>query len=118
VPEWYRGGLCVGFAMVFQDFAHVLALAVGIVSSGLVSNAWALVAGETPRLGDLLDPNPTPLTPFRVLAAIFSAPTTILLDGFWWLIAQPLFGILIIAAGLVWSFLQGVFILNQVFGFT
>jgi hypothetical protein len=108
----------VGFVIVFQDFAYVLALAVGIVSSGLVGNAWALVTGETPRLGDLLDPNPTMLTPFRVLAAVLSAPTAILLDGFWWLIAQPLFGIPVIAAGLVWSFLQGVFILNQVFGLT
>jgi hypothetical protein len=108
----------VGFSMVSQHLAYVLALAVGIVSSGLVGNAWAIVTGETVRLGDVLDPHPTPLTPFRVLAAVFSAPTTILLDGFWWLIAQPAFGIPIIAAGLVWSFLQGVFILNQVFGLT
>ena len=108
----------MGWVMVSQYFAYLLALAVGIVSSGLVGNAWAIFTGEAPRLGDVLDPHPTPLTPFRVMAAILSAPTTIMLDGFWWVIAQPLFGIPIIAAGLVWSFLQGVFILNQVFGFT
>jgi hypothetical protein len=104
--------------MVSQHLAYVLALAVGIVSSGLVGSAWSLATGETLRLGNLLDPHPTPITPFRVLAIVFNAPTTILLDGCWWLIAQPLFGIPIITAGLVWSFLQGVFILNQVFGFT
>jgi hypothetical protein len=110
--------MCVGWVMVSQHLAYVLALAVGIVSSGLVGNAWAIFTGEAPRLGDVFDPYPTMMTPLRVLAAVFSAPTTILLDGFWWMIAQPLFGIPIIAAGLVWSFLQGVFILNQVFGFT
>jgi hypothetical protein len=104
--------------MDVQHLAYLLALAVGIVSSGIVGNAWALVTGETPRLGDVLDPDPTILTPFRVIAAVLSAPTTILLDGFWWLIAQPLIGLPIIAAGLVWSFLQGVFILTQVFGFS
>jgi hypothetical protein len=104
--------------MAAQHLAYLLALAVGIVSSGLVGNAWAIATGETPRLADLFDPHPTALTPFRIFAALLSAPTTILLDGFWWLIAQPLFGVPILAAGLVWSFLQGVFILTQVFGFT
>jgi hypothetical protein len=104
--------------MAYQHFVYLLALAVGIVSSGLVGNAWIIFTGETPRLGKVLDPHPTALTPFRVFAALLSAPTTILLDGFWWAIAQPVLGIPIIAAGLVWSFLQGVFILNQVFGFT
>jgi hypothetical protein len=103
--------------MVAQHAAYVFALAVGVISSGLIGNGWAMVTGDHPRLGDLLDPNPTLLTPFRVIAALFSAPTTILLDGFWWLIAQPIFGVPIIFAGLVWSFLQGVFILTQVFGF-
>jgi hypothetical protein len=103
--------------MEMQHLAYLLAIAVGIVSSGLVSNIWAMAAGEHPRLGDILDPNPTIATPFRALAAIFSAPTMVLTDGFWWLIAQPFFGVPLIVAGLAWSFFQGIFILNQVFGF-
>ena len=75
-----------------------------------------MATGDAPRLGDILDPSPTLLTPFRVIAALFSAPTAILVDGFGWFIAQPFFGIPVIIAGLVWSFLQGVFILTTVFG--
>ena len=104
--------------MVTQHAAYLFALAVGIISSGLIGNAWGLVTGTNPRLGDIVDPNPTLMTPFRVFAALFSAPTSILLDGFWWLIAQPIFGVPIIIAGLVWSFLQGVFLLTTVFGFS
>jgi hypothetical protein len=103
--------------MEMQHLAYLMAILVGVVSSGLVATGWELATGEEARLGNLLDPDPSILTPFRALAAIFSAPTTVISDGFWWLIAQPLFGVPILAAGLVWSFLQGVFILTQVFGF-
>jgi hypothetical protein len=102
--------------MATQHAAYLFALAVGIISSGIIGNAWAMATGDAPRLGDILDPSPTLLTPIRVIAALFSAPTTILVDGFGWFIAQPFFGIPIILAGLVWSFLQGVFILTTVFG--
>jgi hypothetical protein len=101
-----------------QHLAYLMALAVGIVSSGLIASGWELATGEKLKLSDVMDANPTILTPFRVFATLFAAPTTVLLDGFWWLIAQPLFGIAILAAGFIWSFLQGVFILTQVFGFS
>jgi hypothetical protein len=104
--------------MEMQHLAWLMAVLVGLVSSGLIGSAWQMATGEEARLGRIIDANPTPLTPFRVLAAIFSAPTMILVDGFWWLIAQPVIGVPIIIAGLVWSFLQGVFILTQVFGFS
>jgi hypothetical protein len=103
--------------MDYQHLAYLLAILMGIVSSGVVGSAWELATGEEPRLGDLLDPNPDLLTPLRVLAAVFAAPAKILSDGFWWLIVQPFFGLPILIAGLAWSFLQGVFILTQVFGF-
>jgi hypothetical protein len=103
--------------MDMQHLAYLMAIVVGVVSSGLIGSAWELATGEEARLGNLLDPDPSILTPFRAMAAIFSAPTTVLSDGFWWLIARPLFGVPILVAGLVWSFLQGVFILTQVFGF-
>jgi hypothetical protein len=103
--------------MTMQHVAYVMAILVGIVSSGLIGSAWELATGEDVRLRDILDPDPSVLTPFRVLAAVFSAPTQILLDGFWWLIAQPFLGVPILVAGFAWSFLQGVFILTKVFGF-
>jgi hypothetical protein len=103
--------------MDLQHLAYILAVLVGIVSSGFIGSAWELATGEDVRLRDILDENPTTLTPFRVLAAVFSAPAKILLDGFWWLIAQPLLGVPILAIGFGWSFLQGVFILTKIFGF-
>ncbi len=103
--------------MDMQHLAYLMAILVGVVSSGLIGSAWELATGEEARLGILIDPDPGLLTPFRAIAAIFSAPTTVLRDGFWWLIAQPVFGVAILVTGLIWSFLQGVFILTQVFGF-
>jgi hypothetical protein len=103
--------------MDMQHLAYFAAILVGIVSSGIIGSAWELATGEDVRLRDILDANPTALTPLRVLAAVFSAPAKILLDGCWWLIAQPLFGLPILAIGFGWSFLQGVFILTKVFGF-
>ncbi len=103
--------------MEMQHVAYLLAMAVGIVSSGLVASLWEIATEESLQLGDLLDPAPTILTPFRVLAIILSAPIIVLVDAFWWLLAKPLFGVPLVTAGLAWSFLQGVFILTKVFGF-
>ncbi len=98
--------------------AWLLAIAVGVVSSGLVASAWKLATDEELQLIGLLDPFPTLLTPLRVLAIILAAPVIVLMDAFWWLVDRPLAGVPILSAGLLWSFLQGVFILTQVFGFT
>lgn len=104
--------------MEVQHAAYLFAIAVGFVSAGIVGSVWAIATDEEPRLAGLLDPNPTLMTPLRVLAIVFAAPTTILLDAFDDLIDRPLLGIPIFAAALVWSFFQGVFILTQVFGLT
>lgn len=98
--------------------AYLFAIAVGFVSAGIVGSVWAIAMDEEPRLAGLLDPNPTLMTPLRVLAIVFAAPTTILLDAFDDLIDRPLLGVPVLAAALVWSFFQGVFILTQVFGLT
>ena len=98
--------------------AWLLAVAVGIVSSGLVASAWKLATDEELHLIGLFDAYPTLLTPLRVLAIILAAPVIVLTDAFWWLVDRPLAGVPILSAGLLWSFLQGVFILTQVFGFT
>jgi hypothetical protein len=104
--------------MVASHAAYLLAIAVGIVSSGLIGSMWLLATDEEPRLGALFDPNPGLLTPFRVFAIIFAAPTTVLLTAFGDLIDQPIRGVPVLATAIVWSFFQGVFILTQVFGFT
>ena len=103
--------------MEMQQAAQLLAVAVGIVSSGLVSSLWEIATEENLQLGNLLDPAPTFLTPLRVLAIVLSAPIIVLVDAFWWMLAKPVFGVPLVMAGLVWSFLQGVFILTKVFGF-
>ncbi len=103
--------------MEMQHLAYLLAMAVGIVSSGLVSSLWEIATDENLQLGDILDPAPTLLTPLRVMVVIWSAPIIVLVDAFWWIIAKPLFGVPLVVVGLVWSFLQGVFILTKVFGF-
>jgi hypothetical protein len=104
--------------MAAQHAAWLLAIAVGVVSSGLVGTLWTLATDEEPRLRALLDPNPGPLTPLRVLAIVFSAPTTIFMQGFADLIVRPVIGVPVLISAFVWSFLQGVFILTRVFGLT
>ncbi len=104
--------------MDVQHAAYLFAIAVGFVSAGLIGSVWSLAMNEEPRLAGLLDPNPGLLTPLRVFVIIFAAPTTVLLDAFDQLIDRPLLGVPVFAASLVWSFMQGVFILTTVFGFT
>jgi hypothetical protein len=104
--------------MAVQHIAYLFAIAVGFVSAGIIGSLWAIATDEEPRLGALLDPNPTLLTPVRVFAIIFAAPTTVLLQAFEDLIERPFAGIPVLGAALLWSFMQGVFILTQVFGVT
>ena len=95
--------------------AYVFAIAVGIVSAGVTGSAWALATGERPRFGLLLEPSA--IAPLRALAVVIHAPI-MLLVGAWRFAGNPFAGLLIIAASLGWSFLQGVFILTQFFGVT
>ncbi len=104
--------------MDVQYAAYLFALAVGFTSAGIVGSFWNIAMDEEPRLGALFDANPTLLTPLRVLAIVFAAPVTVLLTAFHDLIERPILGVPVLAAALGWSFLQGVFILTQVFGIT
>jgi hypothetical protein len=47
---------------------------------------------------------------------VLSGPTTLMMNSCWWLIERPLVGVVMLLAGLSWSFFQGVFILTQLFG--
>lgn len=102
--------------MDVQHAAYLFAVLVGFVSAGLVGSVWAMATDEEPRLAGLLDSDPGLLTPLRALAIVFAAPTTILLDAFGLLVDRPAIGVPVLLSAVVWSFLQGVFILTQVFG--
>ena len=92
---------------------YLYAIAVGFVSAGIIGSAWALATGERPGFRLLLEPSF--FAPFRALVVVCYAPLTVLIVGCWKLLANPPIGIVFIAASLGWSFLQGVFILTQVF---
>jgi hypothetical protein len=92
----------------------IYAVAVGFVSAGLIGSGWALMTGARPRFQLLLEPSF--FVPFRTMAVVFHAPLMVLDDGLVNFAARPAIGIMTIAASLGWSFLQGVFILTQIFG--
>lgn len=88
----------------------------GIVSAGLVSSLWSLAAGDSPRFTLLRDTDF--LTPLKVVIVVFSAPMIVLSRACWWTVERPVVGVPLFVLGLLWSFLQGVFILTQVFNIT
>jgi hypothetical protein len=114
VPLWDMPS--VGLRMVVT--AYLFAVAVGVVAAGIIASIWEIAFDEEPQLALLFDANPTLLTPFRVMAVVLSAPATVMKLALWWLIEQPLIGVLLLVVGAVWSFFHGVFILTRVFGFT
>lgn len=99
-------------------FTALVAMIVGVVSAGIIGSAWELMSDEEARLGAIFNSDPGFLTPVRVFVSLASAPATILRDGMWWMIAKPFAGVPLMISGLVWSFMQGVFILTQVFGYS
>ena len=93
---------------------YSFAVAVGVVSAGLAGSFWALLTGASPRLQLLLEPSI--FVPFRTLAVVLHAPLMVLHNGLANVPARPAVGTALIGASLGWSFLQGVFILTQLFG--
>jgi hypothetical protein len=93
--------------------AYLFAVAAGIVLAGATASLWTLAVGEEPRFSLLLAPSA--IAPLRALVIIVSAPILLLL------VARRCggsAGMLLVAASLGWSFLQGVFILTRIFGVT
>jgi hypothetical protein len=109
--QFVCGGWCMDVTLV------LFAMAVGFVSAGVLGSFWKFAFDEEPRFGLLFHPEPTLLTPLRTLAVVFSGPSVVGERALWWMIAQPLIGVPLLAIAAGWSFLQGVFILTQVFGF-
>ena len=94
---------------------YLYAVAVGVVAAGVTGSLWSLATGEEPRFGLLLEPSL--LAPIRALVVVASAPLLLLLAA-WRHAGSAIVGMLLLAASLGWSFLQGVFILTQFFGVT
>jgi hypothetical protein len=106
VWEWVRVDV--------HQVAYLFAIATGIVSSGAIGSLWAAATFEAPHFGLLKDGDI--FTPIKVPVVVFSAPTTLIVQSFKTALEEPLMGALLFVVGLSWSFLQGVFILTQVFG--
>lgn len=102
--------------MYTHHFAYLFAVATGIVSSGAIASLWAILTDESPSFKMLGDDDI--LIPIKVPVVILSGPTTLIMDAAWWLFERPLVGLLMVVAGLGWSFVQGVVILTRIFGVT
>ncbi len=100
--------------MVYQHLLYLYALGVGIAIAGFAGSVWGMVAGDRPELDDILEGDY--LTPIKLPLVVLHGPIITLTEGTRWLILNPPIGLLLLAAGLGWSFLQGVFVLTQVFG--
>ena len=102
--------------MNYHHIAYFFAIAVGVVSSGAIGSLWAWATDEVPDLSDFEEPDL--LTPLRGVAIVLSAPTTLLVHSLWNAFSKPFWAFLLLLAGLGWSFVQGVFIMSQIFGVT
>jgi hypothetical protein len=100
----------------YHHVANLFAVATGLVSSGAIGSLWALAVDEPPSLRQLEEDDL--LTPVRAMVLVASAPTTLIVHSFWYLIDRPWLGVLMLLIGLAWSFIQGVFIMTQFFGVT
>ncbi|HRA92721.1 MAG: hypothetical protein IT541_06730 [Hyphomicrobiales bacterium] len=95
--------------------AYLFAVAVGIVTAGIAASLWTWAAGEEPRFALLLEPSA--VAPLRALVIVVSVPLLLLLAA-WRYVGSASVAMLLVAASLGWSFLQGVFILTRIFGVT
>ena len=92
---------------------YLYAIAVGFAAAGVAGSTWALATGEELRFGLLLEPGL--IAPLRALAVVACAPLLLLVAA-WRFVGNAIAGMLLVAASLGWSFLQGAFILTQFFG--
>jgi hypothetical protein len=97
-------------------FVWVLAGITGLTASGLIGSGWAMLTGGKPSIW-LLSRYSVAM-PFIVFALVGYAPLAVTKAGLQDIDNNPVFGMMLLATGLLWSFLQGVFILTTFFGFT
>jgi hypothetical protein len=97
-------------------YATVLALATGAVSGGVTGSAYALATGQRPGLWLLFERDLA--TPIRIAVLVLHAPLLIAARAYDELEERPVTGLVLLGLAALWLFLQGVFILTQVFGIT
>lgn len=102
--------------MEVHQIAYLFAIATGIVSSGMIGSLWSAMTDEPPSFKMMMSGDY--LTPIKAPVAFLSGPTTLMVNSCWWFIERPIVGAAMLLVGFAWSFLQGVFILTQVFGVT
>lgn len=97
-------------------FLYALTAVVGLVPGGVLGSAWTVATGEAPRVGILhrLDY----LTPLKVITLCAYAPLGVVRSAIWYSAYNPVLAVVMLAFGLGWGFLEGVFILTTFFGFT
>jgi hypothetical protein len=97
-------------------FVWMLAAVTGLVVAGLTGSFWSLLTGERPSLAMLEDFSP--MAPLKGMALVVYAPLAVTRAGLTSIDLNPVFALIVAGIGLVWSFLQGVFIMTTFFGFT
>lgn len=102
--------------MELFQFVWILAGITGITAAGLIGTGWTIVTGTRPSIWLLS--RYSPAMPLVVFALVGYGPLAVTKAGLSDIDNNPAFGMLLLATGLVWSFLQGVFILTAVFGLT
>ena len=102
--------------MEFYHFVWLLAGLTGLTAAGLAGNGWALATGRKPDIWLLSEYSVA--TPLRLLALVTYAPLATVRAGLSHIDHNPVFAVMMVAAGLFWSFIQGVFILTALFGYT
>jgi hypothetical protein len=102
--------------MQLYYFVWALAAVTGLTAAGLAGNGWAMATGRRPTIWMLSEYSVS--MPLKVLALIAYAPLAVVKSGFSYIDHNPVFAVMVVLAGLFWSFMQGVFILTTFFGFT
>jgi hypothetical protein len=90
------------------------AVAVGMAVAGLTGSLWAIVAGGWPITSAVLTRDL--LMPLRVMVLVLHAPILLVRAGTALRPVEPLIALAAFAAGGIWCFFQGVFILTSLFG--
>ena len=89
---------------------------VGLVASGIVGSAWTMARDEPMTGWDLFAGGV--LRPLCALLVVVHTPLRLLRLGTEMTLDGMVTGPVVLAAGIGWSFLQGVFILTQFFSVT
>ncbi len=97
-------------------FAFLLAVSAGIVSGGVTGSIWAMATGEKPDFYLLTERSLA--TPLKVAVLVLHVPLILAQKAVELRWERPVLSVTALGVCGLWSFLQGVFILTQVFGVT